>query len=135
MPKKRQPAGPPLAFSRREKQVLDAVYECAPATVGDVLAHMPDPPGYSAVRAMLTRLETKGFVRHEEDGSRYVYHPTRARVQTGASLLRRIVDSYFDGSPTKLVGAVLDPTAMKISDRELDELAQLVNAARRKPDR
>ena len=119
-----------LAFSRREKQVLDAVYDCAPATVGDVLARMPNPPSYSAVRAMLARLEEKGFVRHEEDGTRYVYHPTQDRGQSGASLLERIVDSYFDGSPTKLVAAMLDRSAMRMSDTELDELAKLVDAAR-----
>jgi BlaI family penicillinase repressor len=127
--RKRQ-SGATLAFSQREKQVLDAVYAGAPATVGDVLARMPDPPSYSAVRAMLARLEEKGFVRHEEDGSRYVYHPTRERVQTRASIVERIVDTYFDGSPTKLVAAMLDRSAMKLSDGELDELAALVDAAR-----
>lgn len=115
--------------------MLDAVYECAPATVGDVLSRMPNPPSYSAVRAMLARLEDKGFVRHEEDGARYVYLPTRDRSQTRASLLARIVDAYFDGSPSKLVAAVLDKSTMKISDAELDELAKLVSAARRKADR
>jgi BlaI family transcriptional regulator, penicillinase repressor len=132
---KRRQSGAALAFSRREKQVLDAVYASAPATVGDVLAHMPDPPGYSAVRAMLARLEEKGFVRHEEDGARYVYHPTRERAQTRASLLERIVDAYFDGSPTKLVAAMLDQSAMKLSNQELDELAALVDAARARDPR
>ena|SRR5687767_6694949 len=130
MSKQRRQSGATLAFSRREKEVLDAVYASAPATVGDVLARMGNPPSYSAVRAMLARLEEKGFVRHEEDGARYVYHPTRERVQTRASILERIVDTYFDGSPTKLVAAMLDRSAMKLSDSELDELATLVDAAR-----
>ncbi|MDF2775269.1 MAG: putative transcriptional regulator [Geminicoccaceae bacterium] len=130
MSKRRRQSGAALAFSRREKQVLDAVYATAPATVNDVLARLPNPPGYSAVRAMLARLEEKGFVRHEEDGARYVYHPTRERAQTRASLLERIVDAYFDGSPTNLVATMLDRSAMSLSERELDELAALVDAAR-----
>ena len=130
MANKKRQSGAALAFSRREKQILDAVYAGAPATVGDVLTRIPHPPGYSAVRAMLARLEEKGFVRHEEDGSRYVYYPTRERVQTRASLLERIVDAYFDGSPAKLVATVLDRSAMSLSERELDELAALVDAAR-----
>ena len=121
----------PLAFSQREKQVLDALYERHPATVGDIRQRMPDPPGYSAVRAMLARLEEKGFVRHEADGAKYRYWPVLGRERTGASLLKRIVDAYFDGSPTKLVAAVLDRSSIKVSNAELDELARLVNAARR----
>lgn len=130
MRKRQRKDGAALAFSRREKQVLDAVYACAPATVGDVLAHMPKPPGYSAVRAMLARLEDKGFVRHKEDGARYVYLPTQERARTGASLLERIVEAYFDGSPTKLVATMLDRSAMTLTDRELAELAALVDEAR-----
>ena len=130
MPKPRRQSGAALAFSRREKQVLDAVYANPPATVSDVMARMPNPPSYSAVRAMLSRLEEKGFVRHEENGARYVYHPTRERAQSRASLLERIVDAYFDGSPTKLVATMLDRSAMTLSDRDLDELAALVDAAR-----
>lgn len=133
-PSKRK-ATTPLAFSRREKQVLDALYECAPGTVNDVMEHMADPPGYSAVRAMLARLEEKGYVQHEQDGPRYLYRPVHAREQARASLLRRLVDTYFDGSPTKLVAAVLAPQAMQVSDEELDELARLVAAARRKGGR
>ena len=130
-PRRARPRAHPLAFSQREKQVLDALYERSPATVGDILERMPNPPGYSAVRAMLARLEEKGFVRHETDGPKYRYRPVLGRERTGASLLKRIVDAYFDGSPTKLVAAVLDRSSIKMSKAELDELARLVKAARR----
>ena len=129
--KKKKTAQTPLAFSRREKQVLDALYACTPATVADVLERLPDPPGYSAVRAMLARLEEKGYVRHEESGPRYLYYPVHARDDAGASLLKRLVDAYFDGSPTRLFAAALDRNAMKITDRELDELVRMVEEARR----
>jgi predicted transcriptional regulator len=122
----------PLAFSRREKQILDVLYQRAPATVADVLAGLPNPPGYSAVRTMLARLEEKGFVVHEEDGPRYVYRPAHAPERTGASLLHRIVDAYFDGSPSKLVAAMLDRESTRMTDQELDELARLVSRARRR---
>jgi predicted transcriptional regulator len=128
--RKRRP-GTPLAFSRREKQVLDALYECSPATVADVLERMPKPPGYSAVRAMLARLETKGYVRHADDGQRYLYEPVHPREHARASLLKRLVDAYFDGSPTKLVAAMLDRKAIRLSEKELDEVAKLVADARR----
>ena len=122
----------PLAFSRREKQILDILYESAPATVADVLKKLPNPPGYSAVRTMLARLEEKGFIVHEEDGPRYLYRPTHARERTGASLLQRFVDAYFDGSPSKLVAAMLDRDVTRMTDRELDDLARLVSRARRR---
>jgi predicted transcriptional regulator len=131
MPRRKHKAEPPLAFSRREKQVLDALYDCTPATVSDVLERLPDPPGYSAVRAMLARLEDKGYVRHEESGTRYLYYPVHARDHARASLLKRVLDTYFDGSPTKLFAAVLDRNAMKISDADLAELARLVSEARK----
>jgi predicted transcriptional regulator len=131
MARRKQKPEPPLAFSRREKQVLDALYDCTPATVNDVLERLPNAPGYSAVRAMLARLEDKGYVRHEESGPRYLYFPVHARDHARASLLKRVVDTYFDGSPTKLFAAVLDRNAMKISDADLAELGRLVSEARR----
>ena len=134
-PPPKRKSGTPLAFSRREKQVLDALYAASPATVSDVIERMPNPPGYSAVRAMLARLERKGYVRHEHDGPRYLYRPVHPREHARASLLRRLVDAYFDGSPTKLVAAMLDRGAMQVSEDELDELAGLVAAARKRREK
>ncbi|HET7040109.1 MAG TPA: BlaI/MecI/CopY family transcriptional regulator, partial [Gemmatimonadales bacterium] len=86
------------ALSRRERQIMDAIYQMGEATAQDVLDHLPDPPSYSAVRALLRILEDKGHLRHRSEGQRYVYLPTVSRDRARVSALRQLVRTFFDGS-------------------------------------
>src|SRR5438045_2970365 len=98
-------------LSRRERQIMDVVYRRGRATAADVLADLPDPPGYSAVRAMLRLLEDKGHVKHEQDGPRYVYVPTVGRDKARKSAMRHLVRTFFDGSTEDAVAALLQNDA------------------------
>src|SRR5262245_2772090 len=104
---------------------MDAVYRLGRATVTDVLAHLPDPPSYSAVRAMLRILESKGHLRHESDGPRYIYLPTLPRAQARRSMLRHVVRTFFSGSTEQAVAALLENADTRFTDAELDRLSTL----------
>jgi len=117
-------------LSRRERQIMDLLYRQGRATAAEVQANLPDPPGYSAVRAMLRVLEEKGHARHEQDGPRYVYAPRVARDRAKRSALRHVVRTFFDGSREQLVAALLDDRSTRLSDDELDRLARLIDRAR-----
>ncbi len=111
---------------------MDVVYARGSATVAEVQDDLPDPPSYSAVRAMLAKLERKGCLAHEEHGPRYVYVPVMPREEAQESALHRVMRTFFDGSPTKAVAAILDLSAVELSDSEIDEMAKLVEQARRR---
>lgn len=119
-------------LSRRERQIMDAVYRRERATVAEVQAEMPDPPGYSAVRAMLGKLEAKGFLSHSQDGPRYVYEPTQPRDEVRESVVGRLVRTFFDGNVAKAAAALLDLESVKLTDEELDELAARIEEARKR---
>jgi predicted transcriptional regulator len=91
---------------------------------------MPDPPSYSAVRAMIGKLEEKGHLRHEQDGPRYVYFPSHSREEARETALKRVLRTFFEGSPTKAVAAVLDLSVGDLSDGDLDELQRLIDDAK-----
>ena len=118
-------------LSRRERQIVDILYAQGRATAAEVQAALPDPPSYSAVRAMLRILEEKGHVRHEQDGPRYVYLPTIARENAKRSALRHMLQTFFDGSAEQAISALLDDSSARLSDGELDRLARLIDQARR----
>jgi predicted transcriptional regulator len=118
-------------LSRRERQIVDILYTRGRATAAEVQAALPDPPSYSAVRAMLRILEDKGHVRHEQDGPRYVYLPTVARDNAKRSALRHMLQTFFDGSAEQAISALLDDSSTRLSDRELDRLARMIDQARR----
>jgi predicted transcriptional regulator len=117
-------------LSRRERQIMDFLYRQGRATAAEVRASLPDPPSYSAARAMLRVLEDKGHVRHAQDGPRYVYVPSVARDRAKRSALRHVVRTFFDGSREQLVAALLDDRSTSLSDDELDRLARLIDRAR-----
>ena len=117
-------------LSRRERQIMEVLYRDRQATVGEVLAAIPDPPGYSAVRAMLRILENKGHVRHAADGNRYVYQPTLARGRAGRPAMATVLATFFDGSTEKAVAALLDLSRADLSDADLDRLSELIEQAR-----
>lgn len=118
-------------LSRRERQIMDFLYQSGRATAAEVQARLPDPPSYSAVRAMLRVLEDKGHVRHEQDGPRYVYVPRVARDRAKRSALRHMVRTFFDGSTEQVVAALLDARVSDSSDEELDRMARLIEKARK----
>jgi BlaI family transcriptional regulator, penicillinase repressor len=118
-------------LSRRERQIMDVIYRLGRATAADVMDNLPDPPGYSAVRALLRVLEDKGHLRHESDGPRYVFLPTVPRARARASALKQILHTFFDGSTEQAVAALLDLSSAKLSDSELDNLSHLITQARR----
>ena len=118
-------------LSRRERQIVDILYAQGRATAAEVQALLPDPPSYSAVRAMLRILEEKGHIRHEQDGPRYVYLPTVARENAKRSAMRHMLRTFFDGSTAQAISALLDDSSAKLSDAELDRLARMIEDARR----
>ena len=118
-------------LSRRERQILDILYERGHATAADVQAALPEPPSYSAVRALLRILEEKGHVRHQQDGPRYVYLPTLARDNAKRSALHHVLKTFFDGSAEQAISALLDENSSKLSPAELDRLARLIDSARK----
>ena len=117
-------------LSRRERQIMEVLYRDRQATAGEVLAGLPDPPGYSAVRAMLRVLENKGHVRHVAEGTRYVYLPTMPRARAGKPALANVIETFFEGSTEKAVAALLDLSRAELSDEDLDRLSQLIEQAR-----
>jgi predicted transcriptional regulator len=118
-------------LSRRERQIMDVIYRRGRATAADVHADLPDPPSYSAVRALLRVLESKGHLHHVSDGPRYVFAPTVPRERARDSALRQIVGTFFDGSTEAAVAALLDLNATRLSDAELNRLAGLIAQAKR----
>jgi predicted transcriptional regulator len=118
-------------LSRRERQIMEIVYQHGRVTAAEVLDRMPDPPSYSAVRAMLRILEDKGHVRHEQDGPRYVYLPTVPREEASETALRRLVRTFFEGSPEGAMAALLDMESDKLDDEALERIAARIADARR----
>jgi predicted transcriptional regulator len=118
-------------LSRRERQIMDVIYRLGHATAAEVMGGLPDPPGYSAVRAMLRVLEEKGHVQHVSQGPRYVFLPTVPREKARRSALKQLVQTFFDGSTEQAVAALLDLSGSKLSDDELDRLSELIDQARK----
>jgi BlaI family transcriptional regulator, penicillinase repressor len=105
---------------------VEALYRLGKASVAEVLAELPDPPSYSAVRAMLTLLEDKGHVRHKRDGMRYVYTPAVAPAKARQSALRQLVSTFFNGSPTAAAAALLEMSPGELSAEERGQLSALI---------
>ena len=118
------------SLSRRERQIMEVLYREGRATASEVLERLPDPPGYSAVRALLRILEDKGQVRHAADGNRYVYEPRLSRDRAGRPALAGVLDTFFDGSAEKAVAALLDLSRHDLTDADLDRLSDLIEQAR-----
>jgi predicted transcriptional regulator len=121
----------PTHLSRRESQIMEIVYELGRATAADIREAMPDPPSYSAVRAMLRILEDKGHLRHEQDGPRYVYLPTIPPEQARASALKRVVRTFFDGSAEGAVSALLDIADDRLDQEALERIADRIEDAKK----
>jgi len=119
-------------LSRRERQIMDVIFARGEATAADVTAALPDPPSYSAVRAMLRILEDKGALRHREDGPRYVFKPTESREKASRSALQRVVQIFFDGSLASAVAALVETKDGALPAAELARLEAIIKKAKAK---
>jgi len=118
-------------LSRRERQIMDVLHARQQATAAEVRAALPDPPGYSAVRALLRILEEKGHIRHRKDGVRYVYLPRASRETASRAALQRVLATFFGGSVNQALAALLDVSDTKLSDAELRRLQEIITKARK----
>ena len=120
----------PPALSKRERQIMDIVYRLGKATAADVHADLPDAPTYTTVRGLLRVLEEKGHLVHEEDGPRYLYSAATPRQEAGVSLLSHVVRTFFDGSASKAMAALVGSGGADLSEAELARLEQMIRQAR-----
>ena len=119
------------SLTRREREIMDILHRRGRATAHEVLAELPDPPSYSAVRALLRLLEDRGHVRHTQEDQRYVYRPVVARGDARRSALAHVVKTFFGGSVEDAVAALVDSSRTKLSRDELDRLSYLIDRARK----
>ena len=127
-------AGSLPKLSRRERQIMDVLYQHASATVAEVMEALPDPPSYSAVRATLRVLEDKGHVKHDADGPRYVYAPAVPPDQARQSALSHVLKTFFNGSAEQAVVTLLEMSDSEISEADFERLAQRVRTSRTEGD-
>lgn len=120
----------PDKLGRRERQILEAVYRQGSASVNDVLAELPDPPSYSAVRTFLRILEEKGHVTHTQDGAKYIYHPSKPRPPVAREALYKLMETFFGGRPEQIVNTLLTDEERKLSDEDLERLSAMIAEAR-----
>jgi BlaI family transcriptional regulator, penicillinase repressor len=122
---------PQHRFSRRERQIMDVLYRKGRATAAEILEEIPDPPSYSAVRAMLRVLEDKKHIRHEEEDLRYVYMPVVPREKARRSAVTHLLETFFDGSAEQAVATLLNVSARDLTAEDFDRLAALIEEARK----
>jgi BlaI family penicillinase repressor len=120
----------PQNLPRRERQILEIIYQLGEASVSDVLARMPDPPSYSAVRTIMRLLEQKGCLRHRRELTKYVYRPTESHESASRSALMHLLKTFFGGSAPDAVAAILDATSDNLTDEDLRRLEQIVDKAK-----
>ena len=121
----------PTGLSRRERQIMDILYQRGKASASDVREAMEDAPSYSAVRAMLRVLEDKGHAKHQAEGLKYVYVPVVAREKAKRSAVKHLLDTFFAGSPEQIVAALLDVSATRLTREELDRMSEMIEKAKR----
>jgi BlaI family penicillinase repressor len=121
----------PHNLPRRERQILEIIYQLGEASVGDVLARLPDPPSYSAVRTIMRLLEQKGHLRHRRELTKYVYRPTQSRELASRSALAHVVKTFFSGSAPDAVAAIIDATGDDLTDDDFRRLEEIVEKAKK----
>lgn len=121
----------PLDVGRRERQIVEVVYRLEEASVADVLAELPDPPTYSAVRAILATLVGKGILKTRQEGKRYLYRAATPRETVRRSALSQLLETFFGGRPTEAVAALLDVSADALTEADLDRMQALIDQARK----
>ncbi len=122
---------PQAKLPRREREIMDALYQSGEATVNEVIERMPDPPSYSAVRATLRVLEDKGLVKHKQDGPRYVYLPAIPTQKAGFAALKHLVQTFFDGSAEQALVALVQMSDANLTQAELERLSDRISKAKK----
>jgi BlaI family penicillinase repressor len=125
------PGNPKAGLSRRERQIMDTLYQRGKSSAAEVRDAMPNAPSYSAVRAMLRVLEEKGHIRHQAEGLKYVYVPIVPRDKAKRSAVKHLVDTFFTDAPDQVVAALLDVSSTRLTRAELDRMAEIIEKARR----
>lgn len=123
------PRKPPL--SRREREIMDILYRRGRASSAEVREELPDPPSYSAVRALLRIMEEKGHLTHAKEGAKYVYRPLKARRHVARSALERVINTFFQNSTEAAVAALLEMREGELSQDELDRIARMIDNAKK----
>jgi predicted transcriptional regulator len=118
-------------LSRRENQIMEILYQRGKASAQDVRAAMPDAPTYSAVRALLRVLEDKGHIEHQNEGLKYVFSPVVKRDKAKRSAVKHLVDTFFRDAPEQVVAALLDVSAKRLTNEELDRMAAMIEKAKK----
>lgn len=118
-------------LSRRESQIMDAVYQLGEASVADVVGRMPDDPSYNTVRVTLGILEKKGYVTHHKEGRRYIYSPALPAQKAKRSAMQHMLKTFFSGSSSKAILALLDMSSSELSEEELQEISNWVDEKKR----
>lgn len=121
----------PQDLGRRERQIMDVIHRLGEASVGDVLEQLADPPSYSSVRTMIRLLEGKGFLKHRQEGTKYIYRSKESRESARRSALRHLMKTFFSGSATDAMAAILDESSDKLTDADLERLENLIDKTRR----
>ena len=116
-------------LSRRERQIMDAVFRKGKATAVEIHASITDPPSHDAIRRLIRILEEKGFLRHEIDGPRHVYYPTIEPERASRSALDHVVDTYFKGSVSQAIAALIESSPEGLSEREFKAITELIREA------
>jgi len=127
-------AHPDRDLSRRERQIMDILYSRGPSSAAHVMDALPDPPSYSAVRAMLRILEEKGVVLHEKQGPRYVYSPVVSQDDARSRAMQHTLSTFFRGSVSEAVAALLDASESRLTESELKRLESLIRARTQSPE-
>lgn len=120
-----------LKLSRREREIMDLLYRHRQLTASEIVELLPDSPSNSAVRTILRILGEKGHVRHERQGTSYLYRPTVAREKARRSALDHLVSTFFDGNPEAVVSTLLDERSLRLTDAQLESLAKMIERARK----
>lgn len=121
-------------LSRRERQIMDILFELNEASAKQVQQHIPEAPSYSAIRAMLVKLETKGFIAHREQDLKYIYYPAVDQEEARESAIQRLLKTFFDGSASQAMSAMLAISKDKVSTKELDQLNALIKQAKKEKE-
>ncbi|MBX3119634.1 MAG: BlaI/MecI/CopY family transcriptional regulator [Fimbriimonadaceae bacterium] len=117
-------------LSRRERQIMDALYRLGKASAAEIRDAISDPPSYTAVRTLLTILRDKGQIRHMQDGVRYIYEPVVPRDQMAKSVLADVIETFFEGSLERVVATVIDSQDQKLTDEQIASLQALIDSAK-----
>ena len=121
----------PLELGRRERQIVETVVKLGEASVADVRNHLVEPPSYSAVRAMLGMLVEKKWLKYRQDGKRYLYRPAAGREKSQKRAVSRLLETFFAGSPTDALAALLDSSAAEMNDEEYQRMLEMIKQARK----